>query len=474
MEPEKLIYQLRDLLAAHPRLLSMERDKPEFVAGLIKVQRDAREFSTRHVDPVALDLDQRVEGDSSYFPWDIVRAALPYRFFSYIIPKSSGGLGLSTTHFAVLMEELCAHCPGIANIFGAHALGVSTVLLSLDMKHFAGCLQDVAMSEAKGIPKIFALAITEPGAGSDYEDKDVMDAAKFGTFATRVDGGYLLNGRKVFISNGSVARYISVGAALDRENLAESLMSFVVPNDAPGFSVGTIEKKLGQRACPAAELIFEDVFVPERDRIGEEGEGEPLVATVLGVSRAPVAAIATGIARGAFERLLRYLNENKVNGSYLFERQWVQIMLVDLMTKLQMARALYMDAAMCCDAIGIPKLMETVSMRAMEFMPRFMLNSNGFKKVVGSDYFRIFLKNLVSRRIDGRDLDLIATLSSQAKFAASDLAMEITSKAMDLIGPDGPVREYGLEKAYRDAKLTQIYEGTNQINRLMAFKKALG
>jgi butyryl-CoA dehydrogenase len=474
MEPEKLIYQLRDVLVAHPRLLSMERDKPKFVAELIKVQRDAREFSEQHVDPVALDLDKRVEEDSSYFPWDIVGAALPYRFLSYTIPKAFGGVGFSTVHVAVLMEELCAHCPGIANIFGAHALGVSAVVLSLDMKHFTSCLQDVATAEARGIPKIFALAITEPGAGSDYEDKDVMDAARFGTFAKKVKGGYLLNGRKVFISNGSIARYISVGAALDRENLSGSMVWFVVPNDAPGFSVGTIEKKLGQRACPAAELVFEDVFVPERDRIGDEGEGEPIVSTVLGVSRAPVAAIATGIARGAFERLLRYLNENKENGRYLFERQWVQLMLVDLMTKLQMARALYMDAAMCCDAIGIPSLMDTVSMKTMEHVPSFMINSIGFKRLIGNDYFRKFANNLASKRIRTIDFDLIATLSSQAKFAASDLAMEITSKAMDLIGPDGPVREYGLEKAYRDAKLTQIYEGTNQINRLMAFKKALG
>ena len=470
MEPEKLIYKLRDLKAAHPRLIPMEKYNPGFVGELVSVQQQARDFARKHVDPVALEIDAKIEADSNWFPWDVVRAALPYRFLSYIIPKPFGGVGYLTTHFAVLMEELCAHCPGIANIFGAHALGLSPLLMSPDIRHYAGYMGEVAEAEKKGEPVIFALAITEPGAGSDVEDKEELATAHLSTFAKKVDGGYILNGRKVFISNGGIARYTWVGGVMDRKNPVESVVSFVVPDDAKGFSVGRVEKKLGQRACPAAELIFEDVFIPEKDRVGDEGEGEKLISAVLGGSRAPVAAIATGIARGAFERLLLYLNDNKVNGRYLFEEQWVQLALADLMTKLQISRALYLDATMCCDALGVPKLMSHPSMKMLDLVPRFIMMSAPVRRLFSTQRMYKFVKNLAEKNVSPEDVALVASLSSIAKYTASDLAMEITSKAIDIAGPDGPLREYGLEKAYRDAKLTQIYEGTNQVNRLFAFK----
>jgi acyl-CoA dehydrogenase len=473
VEPEQLAYRLRDIREAYPRLLQLEKTMPAFIDELKTVQKDGREFGETHMRPVAHELDRKMHDDPAYFPWDIVKKSSEKRFLSYIIPKSFSGKGFFTTHFAVLMEELCSHCPGIANIFGAHALGLCPLLLTPDIRHYSRYMQTIALADRRGEPELFALAITEPGAGSDVEDRDEMRTAKLSTVARKVSDGYILNGRKVFISNGSVARYIWVSAVLDRNRPVETALSFVVPNDAKGFSVGRVEKKMGQRACPAAELIFEDVFVPEQDRVGEEGEGETLTSTVLGGSRGPVGAIATGIARGAFERLLQYLNNTKSNGRYIFEEQWCQAALTDIMAKLQAARALYIDATSCCDFLCVPSLMTHPTMKLLDIVPAFILESSLMKKVFTSRTMYKFVRNLAAKNIRPQDVSLAAAYSSIAKYMASDLSMQIVSKTIEIMGPDGPVEEYGIEKLYRDVKLTQIYEGTNQINRLFAYKNAL-
>ncbi len=473
IEPQSLLYKLRDIRQGFPRLSALERAMPAYVAELETLQLQARDYGNKFVAPVALELDKKVEEDSTYFPWDVVNAALPYRFLSTIVPKPFGGMGYLTTHTAILLEELCSFCPGVANIFGAHALGLSPILLAPDIRHYERYMRPVAESEKDGKAVLFALAITEPTAGSDVEDLDCLRTARLSSSARKVEGGYVLNGRKVFISNGSVARYTWVASVLDKDNPGETGVSFVIPNDAPGFSVGTVEKKMGQRACPAAELIFEDVFVPEEDRVGDVGEGERLTSIVLGGSRAPVAAIAIGTARGAFEKLLVYLNETKVRGRYLFEEQWVQLALADMMAKIQMARQLYLDAAMYCDFEGIPRLMGHPAMRVLQYVPQSILRTTPFRALFTSERMYRIVRNLAEKKVRAEDISLIAAYSSLAKLQASDLAMEVCARAMDIMGPDGPAHEYGVEKAFRDAKLTQIYEGTNQINRLCVFKNGL-
>ncbi|MEW5945254.1 MAG: acyl-CoA dehydrogenase family protein, partial [bacterium] len=424
----------------------------------------------RHVAPRALELDRRIETDHTFFPWDIVKAALPHGFLSLIIPKPFGGQGYLTAHMSVFIEELCSFCPGVANIFGAHALGLAPILVAPDVRHYEKHMRAVADAEKRGEPLLFALAITEPGAGSDIEDADFIRTARLVTTARKVPGGYVLNGRKVFISNGNVARYVWVGAVLDRERPLETGVALVVPAGAEGFSVGAVEKKMGQRACPAAELVFEDVFVPEENRVGEEGEGERLTALVLGASRAPVAAVAAGIARGALERLLAFLSGKKARGRYLFEEQWVQLALADMTAKIQAARQLCLDAAMYCDFAGMPALMRRPEMRVLNACPRPLVKSAPFRRLFASGRAYRTFRDLARRHVTAEGAALVAAYSSIAKFAASDLAVEVCLKAMDVMGPEGPAREWGVEKAFRDAKLTQIYEGTNQINRLYAYK----
>jgi len=473
LDPQGLIYKLRDLREAFPFLGALETHAPDVVNGLRLIQKDARDYGERYISPVAMDMDRMIGEDHSYFSWDIVKAGLPYRFLSYIIPKAFGGMGFLTAHFAVLMEELCSFCPGVANIFGAHALGLGPVLFSFDLSLFDRYMREVAEEEKKGSPVIFALAITEPTAGSDVEDSDSLKTARLVSHARRVSGGYILNGRKVFISNGSIAKYIWTGAVLDRSRPVETGVSFVIPSNAKGFSVGRVEKKMGQRACPAAELVFEDVFVPEIDRVGEEGEGERQIAVVLGASRAPVGAIATGIARGAFERLLRYVSSVKVKGKYLFEEQRIKVTLVDLMARIQLARQAYMGAALFNDAFGPARIMQRPIMRLMEKLPQPILRFPVLRRFVRSRWLYRKVKEMAARHVSEEDIRLAAAHSSLAKFCSSDLAMDVCSKAVEIMGPDGPLQEYGIEKCFRDAKLTQIYEGTNQINRLYVFKNAL-
>lgn len=466
-------YRLRDVREAYPRLKTIERYAPRLVEELDAVQREARDFGEKHIRPVALEIDRKTGEDSRYFQWDLVKKGTEYGFLRFTVPKPFGGKGYYTTHFAVLMEELCSFCPGVGNIFGAHALGLSPLLMAPDIRLYAKYMQPMALAEKRGEPHLFALAITEPGAGSDVEDKDELRTAHLTTFAKKIKDGYLLNGRKVFISNGSVARYIWVGCVLDRNNPVETSVSFVVPSDAKGFSVGRVESKLGQRACPAAELVFDNVFVPDEDRVGDEGDGEHLIGVVLGASRGPVGAIATGIARGAFERLLDYLNVTKVRGEYLFEQQWCQLLLADLMTKIQIARQMYLDAAMSCDLLGVPRLMEHPLMKLLNLVPEACMNSSAARRLFTSRRMYRFVRDLAARNLREEDIPLIASYSSMAKYTAGDIAVEVTSKAMEIMGEDGPLEEYGIEKLYRDAKLTQIYEGTNQINRLYVFKNNL-
>jgi alkylation response protein AidB-like acyl-CoA dehydrogenase len=239
-----------------------------------------------------------------------------------------------------------------------------------------------------------------------------------GTRARKVDGGYHLTGTKVFISNGSLASVVTVFARLDPEladvdnPVRDNMVCLAVPADSPGFSVGQIFDKMGQRACPAAELVFDEVFVPEEDRIGAEGQGWQLNRTVMSVTRSPVGAIAVGIARSAFDHALTYAEARVQGGSPIVGHQAVQLMLADMAIRVDAARHLVHEAVRSIEA-GQPSL----------------------------------------------------RLSSMAKTFASDAAVANALDAIQIMGGYGYMHEYGVEKLLRDAKLTQIYEGTNQINR---------
>jgi len=459
----------RGLREMAPRLKVLAEYAPDYVRELEDWQRKAREYGDRFVRPKALEIDAKCRRDPRYFDWDLIRRGMPYGFLSMSIPKSAGGAGGFTTVTAIVMEELCAACSGVANVFGAHGLGLSGILLGMDFYHVDRSLCEVAAAEKRGEPVIFAAAITEPLAGSDVEDAGYLRTAKLMTEAKPVPGGYLLNGRKVFISNGSVARYSSVIAPLDRSRPLETMSAFLVREGDKGFSIGRVEEKMGMKACHAAELVFEDCFVPRENIIGREGDGMRGVETVLGASRGPVGAIATGIARGAFERLVDFTLRKKTGGRRLFDQQWVQIKLADMARRIHLARQAYLDGCMSFDFTGVPKLMKQTAARMLDLMPSSLRRNSLVTRTMRSDFMHRTTMRMMDEQLNPDDLHHIQQYSSGAKITGSDTAMDVAYEALQIVGLEASLHRHELEKIYRDAKLTQIYEGTNQLNRHNVF-----
>jgi alkylation response protein AidB-like acyl-CoA dehydrogenase len=257
---------------------------------------------------------------------------------------------------------------------------------------------------AKGT-KLACFALTESGAGSD--------AAAIQTTATKQDGGYRLNGSKIFITNGAEAEIVLVFATLDKSLKHRGITAFIVEKGTPGFSVGKIEHKLGIRASSTAELIFEDCFIPEKNRLGNDGEGFRIAITAIDVSRVSVAAQGVGIAQGAFDKALAYAKERQQFGQPLINFQAIQWMLADMATQTDAARLLTYRAAYLQEH-GLP-----------------------------------FVKE-----------------ASMAKVYAAEAAMFVTTKALQIHGGYGYVKDYPVERYFRDARILEIYEGTSEMQRM--------
>ncbi len=257
-----------------------------------------------------------------------------------------------------------------------------------------------------------AFALTEPHAGSD--------AAAIRCRATRDGDAYLLTGTKIWISNAPEAERYLVFATLDPEAGSRAITAFLVERGTPGFRFGAHERKMGIRSCPAAELVFEDARVPAANRLGGEGEGYRIALSALAEGRISIAAACVGVARSALEAAARYVRERRAFGAPLAEQQGVRFMLAEMAREVAAARALTRVAAAAKDR-GEP----------------------------------------------------LAEASSLAKWTASDTAMRVATDAVQLFGASGYSRETGIERLMRDAKGAQIYEGTNQIHRLIVADEVL-
>jgi alkylation response protein AidB-like acyl-CoA dehydrogenase len=452
-----------------PRLLARGRIGREDVATLEDVIGRAREFGERHVRPRALELDRRCGVQASDFPWDVARAGLGYGLASTAIPPQAGGPALpSVVKASVVNEELAAACPGVACIFGAHSLGISPLLFAGPV-FWEGLLREIVAAERRGESLLMACGATEPLAGSDFQDSTLVRGAQLGTHARKVPGGWRLNGVKHFISNGSVASWVTVFMPTDRARGDETMCCFLVDTSSEGFSVGHIEHKMGQRACPAAELVFDDVFVPDEQLVGRPGDGGPISLLVLVGSRPPVGAIATGIARGAYERLLAWLRGDP-RGQALLERQQVQYALATMEEEIHLARQAYMDAATEFDLISVGRIVAEPTVRALGHVPRVLRASRPARALFRSRRAQDTGAEILHKKVGEREAARSMALSSMAKARGGDVAMRVTNLALEVVGLEaGPIRAE-LEKLWRDAKLTQIYEGTNQMNRLKVFR----
>jgi len=468
-EAEPTLAGVRQRLCADlPMLAQIAEHEPARFDVLAQTVFDCAVFGQRHVAPQALALDQRLATDPGYFPWDLVQQAAPFRLLSLAIPRLVGGTGGLALLAGLALEELCTVCGGVGNIFGAHGLGVAPLLVSGSVAHWQTALRDVAEGERRGRPVLMATAITEPSAGTDVEEPHLLGQARLSMTATRVAGGYLLNGRKCFISNGSVATYVVVCCATDRARPLETWTAFLVHRDMKGFAVGRVEHKMGQRACPAAELTFEDCFVSDEHVVGAPGEGmQPGTLLMLAASRAPVGAIATGIARGAYEHCERWARR-RIGGRRRIDEPRCQLALADMHGRIRVARWAYANAATSFDrALG--KSLDSPALAGLGALPRFVQTSELLGRLLRSPLGQRARRALLGGNAVSDAVTQALADASLAKAFGADAAMFVTSTALDLMGVAPCPERCWVEKAYRDARLTQIYEGTNELNRLTYF-----
>ena len=442
----------------------------------------AREFNDEVVRLVCLGVDRKVMEDNEYLPLDFIRKASVWGLYTLWIPKMYGGQGLNMLSLYTFMEELSSVCAGLANLIGAHYLGVSVLCSSCNMKITNRILRDVVSEAKKGNPCLISLAWTEPGAGTDQVEAPLLDKAKVRTQATRVAGGYVVNGSKVFISAGHVSAWHMLICYEDVRKPADTLIMLAVKTGMKGFSFGHKEQKMGQKACVASELIFEDCFVPDeyvcfsKDQVRRLGitakeAGLKLIGMFPSVTQPGVAAIATGIARAACEVAIEYAAKKKVAGEFLINQEWAQMVIADMYTNVVAARAIYMEAAY---AAGLMSMIRLLFNKALFYLtiytPAWVFT------LFVSPLFNLEIVNHIYRKLNfemtkAEDERHMSGLGSLTKFSCSDMAVANCTKALDLMGVDGTRHDAGAEKLLRDAKLLQIYEGTNEANRINLFSQ---
>ncbi len=401
-----------EFMTYEPRWI-WEQDTAALPGPLAELRRQTRAFAEQELRPRSLEGDLRPH-DRDTETAVLKRAAEAGVLFGHLPqPVGSGETALMDYPLqwaaTVKVEELCAACGGWGLLLSAHALGMMPLLISGDKKVLKRFVIPANRRTQAGEPYLFAFAITEPGAGSDVEEGYGASLCKPGTIAKQAEGGWLLGGRKLFISGGDIADAVTVFAALEGEGI-ESWTCFLVEKGTPGFTCVRNELKMGQRASGAAELELKDVFVPDDRVIGGLRNGWALNRASLTCSRMPVAAIALGIAQGAMDTAIDFVCRFRMAGRPLIDRQEVQLRVADM--------------------IG-----ETGAMRSMIWQ-------RAARPVVTQ------------------------ANASMCKVRCSDAALRVCESAMELLGNHGVLHRNYVEKHFRDARLTQIYEGTNQINRL--------
>ena len=445
----------------------------------------ARRFNDEVVKPNALDLDYQMQENPDYLPWDFIETANEWGFFTLFLPKMFGGAGLNFPAVSYFVEEIATECLAMANLIGVHYLGVGTMCSSWNLRLMNRILKDTVRGEREKKPSIVSLAITEPGAGTDIEDVDLVSRGRVACEAKRVSGGYVLNGRKIFISNGHLSTWHMALAYEDRKRPHETPVLLAIKTGMQGFSFGRQEHKMGQRGCPASELIFEDCFVPDDQVALDSGTIKKLDRSVtevherfldflLSSSRAGVGAFGAGVARGAYERALAFASTEIVGGKPLIRHEWTQIRLAEMLKNVLIARLAYVESNYANGLYGMYKILQKKPIfYATKYTPRFIHN-----------LFVSPLLNLsiVTRAFQKLNFDLqteeerrcSSGWASMAKFCATDMGIENCQLAVELMGEAGVRHDRGMEKLLRDAKLLQIYEGTNQLNRLNLFKTLIG
>ncbi|MCX7817459.1 MAG: acyl-CoA dehydrogenase family protein [Syntrophales bacterium] len=371
-----------------------------------KMLRDTvRRIAETEFAPKAANVDAFEE-----FPKQNLRLLVENGLLGIQVPEEYGGAGAGMLSLVIAVEEIARVCASTSVILTTQALASDPLLLGGTEEQKRTYLYRMASGQCLG-----ACAITEPGAGSDV--------AGMKTFAKKVDGGYVLNGSKIFITNGGEAEIIIVLAYTDREKGHNGISMFIVEKGDPGFSVGKQEHKMGIRGSDTRELTFEEIYLPEDRLLGGEGNGFRILMKTFNYTRPAVGAQAVGVAQGALDAAIKYAKERVQFGKPIASFQGIQWMLAEMALGVEAARTLVYRAASTIDT-----------------------------------------------EPDSPDIPRIA---SMAKWFASDTAMKVTTDAVQIFGGYGYSREYPVERMMRDAKITQIYEGTNQIQRVIVAAQIL-
>ena len=365
-----------------------------------------KEFAEKEVKPLAIEVDE-----TEVFPRATVEKMAKAGFMGIPIPKEYGGQGCDVLTYAICVEELAKVCGTTAVIVSAHtSLCCDPILTFGTEEQKQKYLPDLASGK-----KIGAFGLTEPGAGTDaqgQQTKAVLDGDE-----------WVLNGSKIFITNGKEADvyviFAITGMVEKRGKMTKEISAFIVEKGTPGFSFGTKEKKMGIRGSSTYELIFTDCRIPKENMLGQQGKGFGIAMHTLDGGRIGIAAQALGIGEGALERTIEYVKERKQFGRPISAFQNTQFQLADMATKAQAAQYMVYKAA--CTKDQYTKDHKT------------------------------------SYNVE----------AAMAKLYAAEMAMEVTTKAVQLHGGYGYTREYEVERMMRDAKITEIYEGTSEVQRMV-------
>ncbi|WP_017725958.1 acyl-CoA dehydrogenase [Halalkalibacterium ligniniphilum] len=367
------------------------------------IRKMVRDFARNEVAPTAHERDEEERFDRQIFDKmaELGLTGIPW-------PEEYGGIGADYLSYVIAVEELSRVCASTGVTLSAHLSLAGWPIYKFGTEEQKQTFLR-PMAEGK---KIGAYGLTEPGSGSD--------SAGMKTTAVLDGEEYVLNGTKIFITNGGIADIYVVFAVTDPEKKHKGVTAFIVEADTPGFSVGKKEKKLGIRSSPTTEIIFEDCRIPKENRLGEEGEGFKVAMMTLDGGRNGIAAQAVGIAQGALDAAVAYSKERKQFGKPIGAQQGIAFKLADMATKIEASRLLTYQAA--------------------------------WRESEGLSY--------------GKE-------SAMSKLFAGDTAMEVTVEAVQVFGGYGYTKDYPVERYMRDAKITQIYEGTNEIQRLVISKMLL-
>jgi alkylation response protein AidB-like acyl-CoA dehydrogenase len=369
-----------------------------------EIRRTVRDFAERRIVPEADELERKGE-----FPRAIIREAAGLGLLGVPYPEEIGGTGLDALAYAITVEELSRASGSVGIIVSAHtSLGCNPIWLAGTDEQKERFLRPMASGKVIG-----AYGLTEPGAGSDSRGTR--------TRARRDGDGWVINGGKRFITNAGVAGTYIVTAVTDREEGSGKISAFIVEADAPGFSIGRMEEKMGLHASNTGELIFEDCRIPADNLLGAEGEGDKLFLMTLDGGRIGIASMALGLAQAAYEAASAYSKERRQFDRPIGSFQGVAFKIADMATGIDAARLMTYRAAWLKD------------------------NNRPY-----------------------------STEAAMAKLFASEVARDVTNDAVQVHGGYGYITEYKVERYLRDAKLTEIGEGTSEIQRMVIARNLLG